>query len=179
MEEITERKAMEAKLSKQIEEIETMKNQRDEFIKELQKIKNQKPELEDRISKARDTEKELEERIIQAVNLLITFKESRDKLQDEVDNARRQIKRLTKYIKEDTTTNLSQAQFYKPSFMEIMEATQDFNQSLKIGEGRNGSVYKGILRHVRVAIKMLPSLGSQSDAEFEHEVNYTFGPYRF
>ncbi|CAH1445547.1 unnamed protein product [Lactuca virosa] len=170
MEEITERKAMEAKLSKQIEEIETMKNQRDEFIKELQKVKNQKPELEDQISKARDTEKELEERIIQAVNLLITFKESRDKLQDEVDNARRQIKKLTKYIKEDTTTNLSQAQFYKPSFMEIMEATQDFNQSLKIGEGRDGSVYKGILRHVRVAIKMLPSLGSQSDAEFELEV---------
>ncbi|GKF98421.1 U-box domain-containing protein 32 isoform X1 [Tanacetum coccineum] len=57
--------------------------------------------------------------------------------------------------------------------MEIMEATQDFNQSLKIGEGRYGSVYKGILRHVRIAIKMLPSLGSQGDAEFEDEVNPT------
>ncbi|GKE04837.1 U-box domain-containing protein 32-like protein isoform X1, partial [Tanacetum coccineum] len=35
--------------------------------------------------------------------------------------------------------------------------------------GRYGSVYKGILRHVRIAIKMLPSLGSQGDAEFEDE----------
>lgn len=172
MEEITQRKEKEATLTKQIQEIETMKKKIDQFTKELQIVKNHTPQLEDRISKIRDTEKELEEKIIQAVNLLIVFKERRDKLQDERDNARRQINKLSKYVKEDTntTTNLSLAQFYKPSFMEIMEATQDFNQSLKIGEGRHGSVYKGILRHVRVAIKMLPSIGSQSDAEFEYEV---------
>lgn len=171
MEETTKRKEMETKLSEQIQEIETMKNQRDQLIAKLQTVKNHNPQLEDQISKAREAEKELEEKIVQAVNLLITFKESRDKLQDERDNTRKQINRLSKHVKEDTTTstNLSQARFYKPSFLEIMEATQDFNQSLKIGEGKYGSVYKGILRHVRVAIKMLPSLGSQSDDEFEHQ----------
>lgn len=147
-----------------------MKNQREQFIEELQMVKDQKPQLVDLISKARETEKELEDKIIQAVNLLITFKEKRDSLQNERDNARIHINRLAKYVNEEKT-NLSQARFYKPSFLEIMEATQDFNQSLKIGEGNCSSVYKGILRHVRVAIKMLPSLGSQSDAEFEHEVN--------
>lgn len=166
MEEITLRKETEATLAKQNQELETMKNQREQLKKELQMVRDQKPGLVDRISKARDAEKELEEKIIQAVNLLITFKERRDNLQDELDNARRQINRLANY---DETTNLSQIQFYKPSFLEIMEATQDFNQSLKIGEGRCGSVYKGILRHVKVAIKMLPSLGSQGEAEFEHE----------
>ncbi|XP_024971580.1 U-box domain-containing protein 33-like isoform X2 [Cynara cardunculus var. scolymus] len=166
MEEITQIKEMEATLVKQNRELETMKNQQDEFKKELQMVRDQKPGLVDRISKARDAEKELEEKIIQAVNLLITFKERRDNLQDELDNARRQINGLANY---DETTNVSQIQFYKPSFLEIMEATQDLNQSLKIGEGRCGSVYKGILRHVRVAIKMLPSLGSQGEAEFERE----------
>ncbi|KAI3757651.1 hypothetical protein L6452_05194 [Arctium lappa] len=166
MEEITLRKETETTVAKQNQELETMKNQRDQFKKELKMARDQKPGLVDRISKARDAEKELEEKIIQAVNLLITFKERRDNLQDELDSARRQINRLTNY---DETTNLSHIQFYKPSFLEIMEATQDFNQSLKIGEGRCGSVYKGILRHVRVAIKMLPSLGSQGEAEFERE----------
>ncbi|KAK9048848.1 hypothetical protein SSX86_032186 [Deinandra increscens subsp. villosa] len=168
MEEITQIKEIEVTLTAKTQEIETMKNQRDQFIKELQMVKYQKPGLVDRISRARDTERELEERIIQAVNLLITFKESRDNLQVKVDNTKRQITRLAKYVCEESM-DLSHAEFYKPSFFEVMKATQDFDQSLKIGEGKCGSVYKGILRHLRVAIKMLPSLGSQGDAEFEHE----------
>ncbi|KAI7744982.1 hypothetical protein M8C21_003214 [Ambrosia artemisiifolia] len=167
-EEITQIKEMKVTLTTKAQEIETMANQRDQFIKELQMVKDQNPGLVDRISRARDSEKELEERIIQAVNLLITFKESRDSLQDKLDDARRQINRLAKYACEEST-DLSHAEFYRPSFLEIMEATQDFNQSLKIGEGKRGSVYKGILRHLRVAIKMLPSLGTQGDAEFDHE----------
>ncbi|KAJ0753187.1 putative protein kinase RLK-Pelle-RLCK-IXb family [Helianthus annuus] len=168
MEESERIKEIEVTLTTKAQEIETMKNQRDQFIKELQTVKDQQPGLVDQISRARESEKELEERIIQAVNLLITFKENRDNLQDKRDNARREINRLEKYVCVEST-DLSHAEFYKPSFMEIMEATKDFDQSLKIGEGKRGSVYKGILRHLRVAIKMLPSLGSQSDAEFEHE----------
>ncbi|KAJ0542171.1 putative protein kinase RLK-Pelle-RLCK-IXb family [Helianthus annuus] len=168
MEESERIKEIEVTLTTKAQEIETMKNQRDQFIKELQTVKDQQPGLVDQISRARESEKELEERIIQAVNLLITFKENRDNLQDTRDNARREINRLEKYVCVEST-DLSHAEFYKPSFMEIMEATKDFDQSLKIGEGKRGSVYKGILRHLRVAIKMLPSLGSQSDAEFENE----------
>lgn len=170
MEEIEKIKEIEVILTTKAQELKTMKNQRDQFIKELQMVKDQKPGLVDRISRARDAEKELEEKIIQAVNLLITFKERRDNLQDMLDNTRRQINRLAKHVYEEST-NLSHAAFCKPSFLEIVEATQDFNQSLKIGEGKRGSVYKGVLRHFRVAIKMLPSLGSQGDSQFEHEVN--------
>ncbi|KAM0034258.1 putative protein kinase RLK-Pelle-RLCK-IXb family [Helianthus debilis subsp. tardiflorus] len=168
MEESERIKEIEVTRTTKAQEIETMKNQRDQFIKKLQTVKDQQPGLVDQISRARESEKELEERIIQAVNLLITFKENRDNLQDTCDNARREINRLEKYVRVEST-DLSHAEFYKPSFLEIMEATKDFDQSLKIGEGKRGSVYKGILRHLRVAIKMLPSLGSQSDAEFEHE----------
>nr|XP_043617935.1 U-box domain-containing protein 33-like isoform X2 [Erigeron canadensis] len=166
-EEVTRRKEMETILTTKSQEIEKMKSQRVQFIEELQMIKDQKAGLLDRISKAREAEKELEEKIIQAVNLLITFKERRDSLQDERDNARRQINTLAEFVYEDNS-QLSHAEFYKPSFLEIMKATENFNQSLKIGEGRCGSVYKGILRHVRVAIKMLPSLGSLGDEDFEH-----------
>ncbi|KAD1196175.1 hypothetical protein E3N88_43161 [Mikania micrantha] len=163
-EEITKIKEIEATLTVKTTEIQTIKNQQNQFIKELQMVKDQKQELVDRISNACKTEKELEERIIQAVDLLIKFKDSRDNLQDKLNNTRRHINRL-----HEESTNLSLAEFYKPSFLEIMKATQDFNQSLKIGEGKRGSVYKGILCHFRVAIKMLPSLGSQGDTEFEHE----------
>ncbi|XP_076953822.1 U-box domain-containing protein 32-like [Bidens hawaiensis] len=168
-EEITIIKEIEVTITTKTEEMKTMKNQRDGFINELQMVKDQNPGLVDQISENQCTKEELEKRIVQAVNLLITFRESRDNLQDKVDNARRQINRLAKNVYEESA-NLSHAEFYKPSFMEIMEATQDFNQSLKIGDGKRGSVYKGILRHFKVAIKMLPSVGSQSDAEFEHEV---------
>ncbi|KAF2320441.1 hypothetical protein GH714_027520 [Hevea brasiliensis] len=49
-------------------------------------------------------------------------------------------------------------------------ATQEFDPSWRIGEGRYGNVYKGILRHVHVAIKMLPSYGSQSQLDFQNGV---------
>ena len=58
------------------------------------------------------------------------------------------------------------------SFMEINNATRNFDPSWKIGEGKYGSVYKGLLCHVHVAIKMLPSYGSQSLSEFKNEVNF-------
>ncbi|XP_071710411.1 U-box domain-containing protein 33-like isoform X2 [Rutidosis leptorrhynchoides] len=168
-EEVSRREEMEAILATKSQEIEKMKSQRAKYIEQLQIVKDQTPELVNKISNARETERELEEKIVEAVNLLITFKERRDNLQEKRDNARREISRLSKYEKNEENTIFSHAQFYKPSILEIMEATQDFNQSLKIGEGRHGCVYKGTLRHVRVAIKMLPSVGFLCDAEFEYE----------
>lgn len=58
------------------------------------------------------------------------------------------------------------------SFSEIEEATCNFNPSLKIGEGGYGNVFKGILRHTEVAIKMLNPNSSQGTSEFQQEVSW-------
>ncbi|GFY84183.1 U-box domain-containing protein kinase family protein [Actinidia rufa] len=86
----------------------------------------------------------------------------------EHDKAIRELGGLSKVVNENAADSFK-LQFFAFSFWEINEATRDFDPSWKIGDGRYGSVYKGLLRHLKVAIKMLPSRGSQGHVEFEHE----------
>uniref|UniRef100_A0A5B6Z697 RING-type E3 ubiquitin transferase n=1 Tax=Davidia involucrata TaxID=16924 RepID=A0A5B6Z697_DAVIN len=171
MKETNQRKEMEELLARQRQELERMKNQHDQIIKELQMVQDQKLVLEGRMKESRYVEEELEEKIIQAVKLLVTFKGKRDELQIEHDNAIREINGLTKFVEEDAAS-LCRPQFFAFSFLEINEATRNFDPSWKIGDGRFGSVYKGFLCHMKVAIKMLPSHGSQGHLEFEHEAGF-------
>lgn len=53
---------------------------------------------------------------------------------------------------------------------EIEVATDHFNNSLKIGEGGYGPVYKGLLDHTPVAIKILRPDLSQGQKQFQQEV---------
>ncbi|XP_057462610.1 U-box domain-containing protein 33-like isoform X2 [Actinidia eriantha] len=70
---------------------------------------------------------------------------------------------------EDTLNTLMPLYF---SLSEIDGATKNFDQSLKIGEGGYGNVYRGFLRHTQVAIKMLDSQSLQGPFEFQQEVNF-------
>ncbi|KAM4094701.1 hypothetical protein ACB094_06G214300 [Castanea mollissima] len=60
--------------------------------------------------------------------------------------------------------------FSEYSLSEIEEATHGFDESLKIGQGGYGSIYKGRLHQTKVAIKRLESQGSQGPSEFRMEV---------
>ncbi|KAA8533710.1 hypothetical protein F0562_031227 [Nyssa sinensis] len=171
MKEINERKEMEALLGRQKQELESMKNQHDKIIKELQIVQDQKLVLEGQMKESCCVKEELEEKIIQAVKLLVSFKEKRDELKIEHDNAIREINGPRKFVEEDAAS-VCRPHFFAFSFWEINEATQNFDPSWKIGDGRFGSVYKGFLRHVKVAIKMLPSRGSQGHMEFEREAGF-------
>lgn len=169
MKEINQRREMEEMLDRQRQESERLKNQHDQCIKELQLVRDQIPVLEAQITDSRHVEEELEVKIIQAVKLLVTFKEKRDELQIECDKANREINKQRILVVDDAI-DLCRPESFAFSFLEIVEATRNFDPSWKIGEGRCGSVYKGILRHVKVAIKMLPCSGSQGNLEFEDEV---------
>ncbi|KAL8544002.1 hypothetical protein ACS0TY_004523 [Phlomoides rotata] len=168
-EEINRNKELEQLLLIQRQELETMKYQHNQCLKALQMIHDQKPALESQLREASCFEKELEEKIIQAVNLLITFKGTRDDLRMEYDSAFRKINRY-RAMQIEEPSEISPPHFFGFSFSDIIEATQNFKPSQKIGEGRYGSVFKGMLYHVKVAIKMLPSSGSQSDSEFKNEM---------
>lgn len=163
---------MEEVLARQKQDLESMKNLHDQYTKELQMVRDQKQVLESQLMESHSVEDELDEKFVQAVKLLMTFKEKRDKLLIEHDKVRGEINGPRRLVKKDAA-DLSKLQFSAFSFWEINEATRDFDPSWKIGDGRYGSVYKGILRHLKVAIKMLPSHGSQGHVEFEHEVNTT------
>lgn len=166
---MSKRKELEEELARGKEEVERMKNQQDELMKELQMVQDQRSILESRIAESHSSEKELEEKIISAVKLLISIRQKRDELLVEHKDAIREVNELRGSVQEEAASFCT-PQFLSFSFMEINEATNNFDPSWKIGEGSYGSVYKGVLRHMHVAIKMLPFYGSQDHLEFQHEV---------
>lgn len=165
---MTQRKELEEKLATVRQEAEGVKDECEKFIEQVQTVLNKNLVLEGQLAESQCTVKELEEKIISAAQLLISFREKRDNLQIEYRNAIRKVKQLSTLGK---AASICHAEFPVFSFMEINEATQNFDPSQKIGEGRYGSVYRGILRHMHVAIKMLPSYGSKKQLDFQNEVN--------
>ncbi|KAF3975179.1 hypothetical protein CMV_001548 [Castanea mollissima] len=92
------------------------------------------------------------------------LQKERDELQIEHDNALQEAEGLRS---KQAEASIQMSEFL-PS--EIEEATQGFDDSLIIGRGGYGNVYKGFLRQNQVAIKSLRSNGSQGSSEFKMEV---------
>ncbi|WVZ82185.1 hypothetical protein U9M48_029474 [Paspalum notatum var. saurae] len=63
-----------------------------------------------------------------------------------------------------------EARYRRYSIEEIEKATDRFNDSLKVGEGGYGPVYKGFLDHTQVAIKVLRPDAAQGRSQFQQEV---------
>lgn len=146
-EERKQRNELEEKLAKQKEELEKVKNQSDQVM-ELLRISQK----ENALLKSR-----LEE-----------LQKDKDELLMERDNA---LKGAEELRREQAEATRHIPQFFSEfSLTEIEEATQNFDESLKIGQGGYGSIYKGLLRQTEVAIKRLQSQGSQGPLEFQMEV---------
>ncbi|KAL1547912.1 non-specific serine/threonine protein kinase [Salvia divinorum] len=91
--------------------------------------------------------------------------------------AQKRINAELKALKEADEKNkvldkLSQndARYRKYSIEEIESATEYFAESRKIGEGGYGPVYKSILDHTEVAIKVLRPDAAQGRSQFQQEV---------
>ncbi|XP_059456546.1 U-box domain-containing protein 70-like [Corylus avellana] len=95
-----------------------------------------------------------------------------DELQVERDNALKEAQGLRRKQEGSMRDRLPFSEF---SLSEIEEATHSFNESMKIGEGGYGNIYKGILHQTKVAIKKLHSQSihshvAQGPSEFQMEV---------
>ncbi|GMH08978.1 hypothetical protein Nepgr_010818 [Nepenthes gracilis] len=167
--EVNWRKKSEEDLTRQKQALERIKLERGEYIKEIQGIHEKNSSLKSQITESDHKVKELNEKIISAVELLVSFRNQRDQLKIGYENSIEELKRLRR-LKEERASSLNGPQFSVFSFMEISLATCCFDPSKRLGEGRYGSVYRGILRHTKVAIKMLPNDGSQGQLDFQHEV---------
>lgn len=173
LEELKQRKEIEEALSKERQEIGKMKNECDKVMEELQIAQDQKLSVERQIAASEQMVKELEQKIVSAVQLLQTYKKEREELQAERDSALKEAVELRKKQGEASSTHMPQY-FSVFSFSELEEATQNFDPSLKIGEGGYGSIHKGFLRHTQVAIKMLHPHSLQGPSEFQQEVRWVW-----
>ncbi|OWM88201.1 U-box domain-containing protein 33 [Punica granatum] len=169
-EEVKQKRDIEQELAKQEEALEKMKCERDEVMNELHIALERKSSLEIQIAESDQVVQELEQKIISAVELLQSFKKERDDLQIERDSALKEAEELRTRQRE--SSSISTPRFYSEiSFSEIEEATKNFDASLKIGEGGYGSIYKGLLRHTQVAIKIPHPHSLQGPSEFQQEVD--------
>ncbi|XP_057435649.1 U-box domain-containing protein 33-like isoform X2 [Lotus japonicus] len=169
-EELNLRKMAEEELETEKEELENLKSQADKVKEELRLAQDQKSSLESQLASSELMVKELEQKIISAVDLLQNYKNEREELEVQRDSLLREAEELRKKQGEASSSHVSQL-FSEFSFSEIEEAAGNFNPSLKIGEGGYGSIFKGVLRHTEVAIKMLHPNSMQGPLEFQQEVD--------
>ncbi|KAJ4909417.1 Protein kinase superfamily protein [Raphanus sativus] len=80
---------------------------------------------------------------------------------------RRLLELQAKLGKQKMTNNVSYRRY---STQDVEEATNGFSDALKIGEGGYGPVYKAVLDHTPVAIKILRSGITQGLKQFQQEV---------
>lgn len=170
-EEQRRRREIEEGLARAREESENMKWQLDEVMEELRVAQEQKLSLERQIADSDKMVEQLEQKMYSAVELLQKYKKERDELQVERDSALKMAEDLRKRQAEEASSSSVSQFFSEFSFLEIEDATAHFSQTLKIGEGGYGSIYRGDLRHTQVAIKMLHPDSSQGPFEFQQEVN--------
>lgn len=95
-------------------------------------------------------------------------KEAQRRKQAEL-KARREAEEKNRALSAITHTD---ARCRKYTIEEIEAATAKFSESMKIGEGGYGPVYKGILDHTPVAIKVLRPDAAQGRKQFQQEVRY-------
>ncbi|GMH21715.1 hypothetical protein Nepgr_023557 [Nepenthes gracilis] len=169
--ELRQREEIEGELARGMEELESIKNQRDNIFEELQNALGQRSLLQSEIEKSNLMVKELEEKLVSAVELLQNYKRERQDLQIERDNALHAAEELRGQLERQPFNSQIPKFFSEFSFSEIEIATNNFDPSLKIGEGGYGNIYKGFLRHTEVAIKIPHHDSLQGPQEFQQEVD--------
>lgn len=169
--ELRQRRDIEEALAKGKEEANQMKSKLNKMLADLQAAQAQTSSLELQLLNSDTTVQELEQKMFSAVDLLQKYRKERDELQVERDDALSIAEALREQHSNGSSTTSASVLFAEFYFHEIEEATRRFDPALKIGEGGYGSIYRGLLRHTHVAIKMLHPHSSQGPSEFQQEVN--------
>jgi hypothetical protein len=146
---VKQRNETEEKLRTTMEEVERLTETTDELCAKLQDERKKRLALEKRTAHS--------DRIIKDLML-------------QRDKAVREVEALHAKKGESSATTEGKMHITELSYSEIKEATNNFDHSLKVGESVYGSVYKGFLRHTNVAIKKLNPESTQSQSQFNQEV---------
>ncbi|XP_078156087.1 U-box domain-containing protein 70-like [Carex rostrata] len=143
------------KMANLVEENDILKRQRDEYLNQIQVSNERRLALEKQVSNSEIVIKDLKK--FSALNV-----EHNDYLQKEKDNLVRKVEALS------SSSSISLNSEF--SLQELQQGTRNFSETLKIGEGGFGRVFKGSLRQTTVAIKLLNSQSLQGIAQFKREI---------
>lgn len=122
------------------------------------------------LQKANEERAELESKLLQTNALMEELRQMQAELQREKDHAVKEAEEMRQTIGNSVFGPTSAVTLTEFSYTEIKEATDNFDDSKKIGSGGCGTVYKGFLRHTTVAIKKFNREGTTGDKEFNDEV---------
>jgi chromosome segregation ATPase len=151
------------------QEIDALKQDRDEIIDKLIKVSKQKETLEKRVNEYVGIVKDLEDVLAANKSLIHSQQSEYEQVKHERDNAIKDADELHQE-KEKTVSCSSLTCNTEFSLSELKQATEDFSDTMKVGEGGFGCVFKGVLRNTTVAIKMLRSHNVQGQSQFQQEV---------
>ncbi|XP_069144087.1 U-box domain-containing protein 33 isoform X4 [Solanum lycopersicum] len=165
------RREIEEALAKDREKADQMKAQLNKLLRDLQAAQAQNSSLEGQLLVSDAQVQELEQKMFSAVDLLQKYRKERDELEVERDEALKSAEALREQHSDGSSLTSTSSLFAEFYFHEIEEATRTFDPALKIGEGGYGCIYRGLLRHTQVAVKMLHPHSLQGPSEFQQEVN--------
>lgn len=160
--EVRQRKEIEEAVAKDEMQLSALRKQRDEVNEELQQARQKMAALELQISDSDQILKDIKAKLPEAYSHLDSIRGEHELSQQE---------RVHQKKEEATTSTRGAEHFSEFSLSELEQATENFHEASKIGEGGYGCVYKGSLRHTTVAIKRLNPQGMQRTAEFRREVS--------
>jgi predicted RNase H-like nuclease (RuvC/YqgF family) len=152
---VQQRKETEEFLSKIQEELQQLKVRQNEVIEELQKANEHNENLQHQLSESKDH-----------YDWLLS---EHDHLLHERNRSVREVEEL-RQRRGQILSVLVTAMHCEFSPSELECATEKFSSLRKIGEGGFGCVYKGVLRNMTVAIKVLRLDVLQGRSQFEEEV---------
>ena len=158
---VKQRKETEEFLSRAQQELERFKIQHDDVIERLQEANERNERLLGQLSESREQYDWL---LSEHEHLL----HDRDRAVREVEELCQRRGQMHSVLVTSTYSEFSSS--------ELESATENFSSSLKIGEGGFACVYRGILRNMTVAIKVLKPDCLQGRSQFEQEVIYASHP---
>ncbi|RZR71983.1 hypothetical protein BHM03_00009288 [Ensete ventricosum] len=160
--EVRRRKEIEEAVAKDKMQLSALRKERDEVHEELQQARQKMAALKLQASDSTQILKDIKANLSEAYSHLDSIR---------VDHELPQQERLDQKKEAATTSTRGAAQHLSEfSLSELEQATENFHEASKIGEGGYGCVYRGSLRHTTVAIKRLNPQGLQGTAEFQREV---------
>ncbi|XP_078169067.1 U-box domain-containing protein 57-like [Carex rostrata] len=148
------------------ENLEREKQEKDQLRREIEENEHKKIEEIEQITKEIDL---LRIQRDEDLNQIQVAHERRLALEEQVSDLEFVVNELCMQ-KEKMHYGSSTALNSEFSLQELQQATENFSESLKIGEGAFGPVYKGSLRRTTVAIKLLRSQSIQGLSQFQQEI---------
>ncbi|XP_078182697.1 U-box domain-containing protein 33-like [Carex rostrata] len=152
-------------------DFDDMKRQWDDILEELRRVEGHKDALEDALANSKHMANDLQTKLSEAHCLVFSLEKEVEELQQERACAAKEVNLLRERVWELERAAGGRDKFCEFSYEELQDATNGFDNSFKIGEGGYGSVFKGSLHGMTVAIKLLNPQGMRGKDEFYQEMD--------